>query len=188
MAGIILNDIRRLVQPMKNQLAGMIVRGILSAVKDAEGIQMIKISALKNEERDDIERPQQYGFTSHPLKGAELLFLSPNGDRSSMICICADDPRYRPEIQPGESALYSDQGLMVLMREDGKIAFGTRDADDPLVRKSDLQAHIDAFNGHTHNATTTATLGLAGAATVTVVPPSAAPAATGSPVVMGDSD
>lgn len=104
----------------KQRMRGMIGRCVLEAVNDAPKLQAVQVSVLDEELHDELERFQNYGFTSHPLPGAEGVVLFVGGVHSHGVVISMDDRRYRlKEIEPGEVALYDDQGQIVHIKRDG---------------------------------------------------------------------
>lgn len=81
-------------------------------------IQRITASVWGDGDVADRELMQQYGFTSRPLEGAEVIFI---GDRGSLIAIASDDRRYRLEVSEGEAALYDDLGQKVHLTRAGIV-------------------------------------------------------------------
>jgi len=146
-----ITDVEKMLRPLRTKIAGMIVRGVVKAVNDSGGVQLLKISALADEVKDNVERVQQYGFTSNPKRGSESVAIAIGGNRGHLLIISVDDRSARPkDLAEGETALWSDFGDRVWLRN-GKILVGATGANDPVARKSDLQALADAFNGHTHS-------------------------------------
>lgn len=107
MSNLLLDSFVRLLNPLKQRIMLMIARSIVGLVKDGESLQNIQITVLAGEIQTDVERFQNYGFTSHPLPGAEALVVYPGGDRDNGAAISVDDPRYRPtDVPAGGSAQY----------------------------------------------------------------------------------
>ena len=67
---------QRLSQPLRNRVALMIGRAVLKVVNDETPLQTVQVEALPGEIIDGAERFQMYGFTSHPLEGADALVLA----------------------------------------------------------------------------------------------------------------
>lgn len=112
----------KILGPLKRRIMGMITRAVVSAVMDDKGIQKLKISLLADEEHNNIERIQQYGFTSNPKPGAEAVTLFVGGSRDHGIVIAVDDKRYRlKNLASGEVALYTDEGDKIHFKRGGKI-------------------------------------------------------------------
>lgn len=111
--------------------------GILRLVDDARRIQQLQVTLLNSEVRDRANRYQDYGFTSVPLDGAECVVAAIGGNRSHLVIIRCDDGRYRMrDLQPGESAHYSDEGDFIVLRRGRivEIQAGSRvDVTSPVV-------------------------------------------------------
>lgn len=109
---ISLNDFKRLIAPLQRKIYLMIGRAVLTAVNNSEGTQKLSMEALKNETITEMERFEEYGFTSLPLKSAELLALFFNGNRDHGIVIKAHDRRHRPkDAVAGEIVFYTDEHI-----------------------------------------------------------------------------
>ena len=140
----------------------LIARGVVEAAKDDKGMQLIKASILAGEDRDNVERFQQYGFTSVPLEGSEVIIVCPQGNREHMIAIAADDRRYRLKgMENGEVALYTDEGDKIHIKRGGAIevvAATEVHVKSPLVKLGENAAEAlmkgntfqALFNAHTH--------------------------------------
>ena len=114
--------VRAMLAPLQRKLAMMAARAVVRLVNDTEGRQCLQAEILKGEIRDGVERAQDYGFTSHPLPGADAVLVSVGGTREQAIAIVVDDRRYRLKLQPGEVAMYDDLGNSVtLMRDRVKV-------------------------------------------------------------------
>jgi len=101
----------RLSAPLARRIRLVIARGFVRLVNDTLKMQGLQVSLLADEVRSDVERFQQYGFTSHPHPNAEAIVVFPGGKRDHGIVIAVDDRRYRlKNLAPGEVALYTDEG------------------------------------------------------------------------------
>lgn len=113
----------RLLAPLKARLAMLVARAVVARVNDALKIQGLQVTVLAGETRDQVERFQNYGFTSVPKEGAEAVVLSVGGNRDHVLAIVVDDRRYRLKgLEGGEVALYSSvTGQTVILRQDGRV-------------------------------------------------------------------
>lgn len=103
----------------------MVARGVLRQVRDGDKLQVLQATFLKGETRAELERFQQYGMTSHPHPGAELITLFLGGNRDHGIVIAVDDRRYRlTGLAQGEVALYDDQGQKIHLTRSGIVIDG----------------------------------------------------------------
>ncbi len=105
-----------------NRLRMLVARGVVRLVNDAGGIQIVQVSALKGETRAELERFQNYGFSSVPFAGAEAVVLFVGGDRAHGLVLAIDDRRYRIQsLSPGEVAIYSDEGDEIVLKRGNRI-------------------------------------------------------------------
>lgn len=99
------------LERLARRLRLMVGRAVLNLVNDAAGLQQLQVSALADEDRDGVERVQNYGTTSVPLPGATVVMVSVAGVRDHLVAVAVDDPRYRPQgLEPGEVCFYTDEG------------------------------------------------------------------------------
>jgi phage gp45-like len=95
-------------------------RGCMHEADDTKRMQEVKVNFMKNETRDKVERPQNYGFTSYFRKAekkngqiekcAEHFSQFMGGNRTFPVCEMVDDRRYRlMNAEEGEVTVYDDQ-------------------------------------------------------------------------------
>ena len=135
------------VRGLGRRIAMMCARAVLRATYDDKGVQEAQLDLLADETRTGAQRFQEYGMTSHPHPGAEVITLSLGGAREHMVVIAVDDRRYRLKaLAQGEVALYDDRGAKVHLTRTGL------ELVDPVeVRisapKIDLNAPLVIANG-----------------------------------------
>lgn len=121
------SQLTKAIAPIVGRVRNMVARAVLSAVNDAAGIQMVKLSLLSKETKDGAERFQNYGFTSVPMPGAEGVALFVGGLRSHAVVVAMDDRRYRIKgLQAGEVAIYTDEGDSIVLKR-GRLIEVTTD-------------------------------------------------------------
>ena len=108
----------RLIKPLVDKINLAVGRAILRLVKEAAGVQLVQVEALKGEVLDRVEHLQTYGFASHPLPGAEAILLALGGTRNKPIIVVIADRRHRPELEAGETILHDDQGQVIHIARD----------------------------------------------------------------------
>lgn len=164
-----------------NAIRLLVSRAVLALINDAAKLQRLQIQLMADEERGDVERFQDYGFTSHPHKGAEAIALSVGGSRSHMVVIAVEDRRYRlTGLEEGEVAMYTDEGDKIVLKRGREIEVtaGTRvivDTPNTLIKGNlhvegdttcdgdvsdaagSMQEMRDIYNGHDHPETGTTT-------------------------------
>lgn len=117
-----IRDLQRLLAPLKRRVQLMLSRGEARIVDDGPGLQRMQVSILADETMDGVERFQQFGFTSVPLSGAEVIAASLGGNRSHTVIIAVDDRRYRKRgLAPGEAAMHNHLGDYIVIRQDRSL-------------------------------------------------------------------
>ena len=112
----------RLSRPLRRRVELMIGRAVLRVIDDSTPLQTVQVEALPGEVIDGAEKFGMYGFTSHPLPGADALVLSVGGIRQHPV-ILVDDRRHRMKnLDEGEVALYTNNDDQhILLKADGSI-------------------------------------------------------------------
>jgi len=113
--------IRRLFEhwigPMRDKVLLMIGRGVLAAVDSSKDIQLSSVTLLADETKDKTEMIQHFGFTSHPPKGSDVIFLSLGGNRDHGIIIGTESRDHRLKgLNEGDSALYNISGKYLWLK------------------------------------------------------------------------
>lgn len=169
-----------LLEPLANRIKLAINRAFVHLVSDSGKRQMLQVEPSKGEIKDNVERIQNYGFTSHPLPGSQAVMLCVGGNRDHPMVVAVDDPRYRlHNLQAGEAAIYDHTGSMLILKADGSIeaipsngifkitASDSVQMDTPIlkvtgqvhdlceVQPSMMSGMRDIYNSHTHPETNT---------------------------------
>jgi phage baseplate assembly protein V len=148
--------IRRAIEPLTQKVRLMISRGVISMVNDALKCQGVQIQLLADEVREDVERFQEYGYTSVPFKDAEAIYLSVGGNRTHGIVIATEDRRYRPKsLVEGDVCLYTDKGERVYINRVSDIVnIGAKSAADFVALAGKVATELtnikNAYDVHTH--------------------------------------
>jgi phage baseplate assembly protein V len=117
-----MNAIGRAAAHLSRRLRLMVSRGVITLVNDALKMQGVQVQLLADEVKDNLERFQNYGFTSHPHAGAEGVVVFAGGSRDHGLVIVVDDRRYRLKgLQAGEVALYTDEGDKIVLKRGNVI-------------------------------------------------------------------
>lgn len=120
-------DLERKLRPIKNAIANMLARAVVKLTDDTKKCQTAQVELGADgdgnpEIRADVERPQNYGFTSRPLDGAEAFVAFLGGKRDHGVVIAVEDRRYRVKsLEKGEVAIYTDQGDKIVLKRGGTI-------------------------------------------------------------------
>lgn len=103
-------ELFKALAPLARRIRLMTARAVLTLINDATKMQGVQVKLLDGEVCNNVDRMQQYGFTSVPLPGAEGVYLALGGSRDHGVVIVADDRRYRIKgLQGGEVAIYTDE-------------------------------------------------------------------------------
>lgn len=122
-----MNGLERVLQSMQRRVMLTVGRAVIRKINDDPKMQSVQAELLKGELRDNLERFQQYGFTSVPHPGAEGVAVFVGGNRDHGILVCVDDRRYRLKgMQGGEVALYTDEGDKVHLKRNREIEVITK--------------------------------------------------------------
>lgn len=126
----LIDHLKRMISPIISKVNSLVFRGVVEKVNDSKDLQILTLNIGGGNLVSKIERVQNYGFTSHPVKGAQTVILFPGGNKSSGLAIAVDDGNYRIELDEGEAALYSKFGNLIKMKSDGSIEISTLPGKD----------------------------------------------------------
>lgn len=122
----IADQLKRFMKPLTTRVQTMIVRGVIKLVNDKTKIQQIQASLLAGELKDGLERYQEYGLSTNPPSGTEALVVFCGGSRNNGVIVATGDRTFRlKELQPGEVALYTDEGDVIKLGRERKIQVTT---------------------------------------------------------------
>jgi len=93
------------------------IRGTVKSVVQGV-IQRVSAAVWGDGSIDNRELIQDYGYTSRPKAGAEVIFIRQGGQ---FIAIGSDDRRYRISLAEGEVAIYDDLGQTVHLTREGVV-------------------------------------------------------------------
>ncbi len=152
-----IDQLNRLLAPLKVRIANMIARSVVQIVDDSMKMQTLQLGVLEDETREGIERAQNYGFTSVPLEGAEAIVAFVGGRRDHGIAIVVDDRRYRlKSLQNGEVAMYTDEGDSIVIKRGGTVEINGSTAVKFNGGSTPVAKEGSATTGHMHTLTGTA--------------------------------
>ena len=155
---ISLNDLSRLLNPVKRKLFLLVGKALFTAVNSTGAVGFYPAGSRKNPQRvstewfgklTDIEHSQPYGFESYPIVGtAKVVLLSPDGSRGNTFAILVQDDTYRPDdLASGASCQYDNLGGRHVVAS-GKHAIGNKLTGNELLQLFDdllteLQKTVD---------------------------------------------
>lgn len=110
-----------IMRGLRRAVANLLAPGVVLLVDDAKKVQELQVGLLAGETRTGLRRLQGYGFSSHPLAGAEALAAFVGGNRDHGFVIALDDRRYRMKLAVGEVSIFDDQGQKVHLTRAGIV-------------------------------------------------------------------
>lgn len=148
-----IGELNRYIAPLKRKILSMIGKALIEAVNDNTKLQTVKISLLKDELADEVDRVQNFGFTSNPPVNSEAVAISAGGDRGNMIVIVVDNSETRlTGLESGESAVYNAFETFIKLLKDKKIIIqgdnvfvGGETGSQPIPLGTDLKSYLDNF-------------------------------------------
>lgn len=112
---------------LNTRTLNMIYRGVVERIDDAKGVQVVAVSGLDGEIKDNVERVQSYGHSSSPMPGSEVIVICPGGDRSAAVIVATDDRGSRMTgLNPGEVAVYTQEGDSIVLGVNNEITITTK--------------------------------------------------------------
>ena len=135
------------------RLLNMVGRGRKTTGNDSGNVQMLQVRLGENEIRDNTPRLAEFGFTSMPPDGSDMVVLCIGGDRSNAVIIATGHIETRMKnLQPGESALYDAVGKFIYLKHD-QIEINAGGQPVNIINSSTVT--VDASGSVTVNAPTT---------------------------------
>lgn len=102
--------------------ARLAYRGLLAGLQLAQKIQLASGEGLAGEQLDRIELMQQFGFTSAPPAGTQLIVVPLGGRSSAAVIVATEHGAYRFQLgAAGEACVYNQWGDRVHLRQDRTI-------------------------------------------------------------------
>lgn len=114
--------IQKMLAPLHRRISLMITRTVVTMINDNGGLQVVQAQLLEGETAE-IERLQDYGFTSRPPKGSEGVAVFVGGNRDHGIMLRVDNRQYRLKLpNDADVAMYDKSGNKIVMTPStGKI-------------------------------------------------------------------
>ncbi len=133
-------------------------RGVISMVRSDTDIQLVQGAGLADEQLQDAELFQHYGFTSNPLPGAMQIVLPIGGKTAHGIIIATEHGSYRLKgLASGEVALYTDEGDSIVLNRGRLINLTTQTLNINAAQAVNINTEVINMNAsQAVNATTPA--------------------------------
>lgn len=112
---------------LQRSVSNLLARAVVTGLNTASKCQMLQVDLLANEQKENVEHLEPYGFTSAPHTGAEGVAVFPDGDRSHGVILMVADRRYRIKgLKAGEVAIYTDEGDSITLKRGNTIEAQTK--------------------------------------------------------------
>ena len=138
--------IKKVIAPLKNAVNQMVLRALVTIVDDTTTIQSVQATALAGEIISDVERFQNFGFSSNPPANSEALIVFVGGAREHPIMLGVENRATRKKnLEIGESIQYTADGTFIHLKKGGKIRIENSIGKELIALISEHQkAIIDA--------------------------------------------
>lgn len=167
-----LEQVRKFIEPLKRKVQMIVGRAVIAAIKDDGPLQTLQLTLNRDEVRDDVQRVQEYGFTSFPKVGAEAFVAFLGGNRDHGVVIAVDDRRYRfKPLSEGEVAIYTDEGDKIHFKRGKKIDIETNELTINSAQKVTVNTAEAIVNASTKASITAPTAEITAPTGVTVTTP-----------------
>jgi phage baseplate assembly protein V len=105
---------------VRQALAGVrqAYRARLTSRSDGAGVQLVQGEALADEVLQAGELFQQFGFTSAPPAGTQLIVLPLGGRTAHSVVIATENGAYRVDVSGGEACIYNMWGDKVHLKQE----------------------------------------------------------------------
>lgn len=123
----ILDQLNRLLEPIRNRIRLMVCRALINATATDDGGIRLELNLLADEVRDEIELVQQYGVSSRPTKKSQAVVLFIGGSRDSGVAIATKGmgADMKIDLKEGEVALHTAEGDHVHLKNGRIISINT---------------------------------------------------------------
>lgn len=120
--------------------------GRLGSLNDNTKTQEAQIELFDNEVVSEVERFQDYGFTSKPVSGG-VVAAQVSGNRNHMIVLRINDDEHRIKLNDDwDVALYHKEGHSIQLQQDGLITL-TCSKYKVVAGKMEVDAEETTFHG-----------------------------------------
>jgi phage baseplate assembly protein V len=102
-------------------------RGKITRVNADAPVQLVQIDGVADEQLQDNELMQHYGYTSNPPAGTMGVVLPVGGRTAHGIVVATEHGTYRLKaLKPGEVAVYTDEGDSIVLKRGRLIEVTTQ--------------------------------------------------------------
>jgi len=111
-----------LLRSLQRRILLMVGWGRVTFSDDTQGVQLLQVKLNDSETRDGTPRLAEFGLTSRPPAGADLLLAFMAGDRSKAVVVATGHQASRPKgLVEGETMLYDLWGKHLHLAQGGIV-------------------------------------------------------------------
>jgi phage baseplate assembly protein V len=119
-----------ILERAQRAIRALVGRGRVTYVDDSKTVQKMQVTMSGLETPDNRIRVAEFGFTSNPPIGSDVVALHVAGDRSAGVVVGTNHQPSRPTgLSAGESMLYSQDGKQVYLTASGGIVVEAKGQD-----------------------------------------------------------
>lgn len=107
---------------VEKKIANFLLKSLIEQVDDTKNIQLLNVSAMAEEDLDEVENIQEYGLATNPPLESEAILASVAGSKANAVVLRVGSSAFRiKNLKTGEVCIYSKHGQKVYLKEDGSI-------------------------------------------------------------------
>lgn len=126
-------------------------RGRVTTSNDSGSVQILQAVLGKLETRDKIPRIAEFGFTSRPPEGSDVIVIFVGGDRSNGVAVATGHQQSRPTgLLEGEAMVYDLWGKKIYFTKGGGIVIDAKGT--PVTVNNATSVTVNASDAITLNA------------------------------------
>ncbi|KTT24270.1 baseplate assembly protein [Pseudomonas oryzihabitans] len=111
-----------LLRSLQRRILLLVGWGRVTFSDDTQGVQLLQVKLNDSETRDGTPRLAEFGLTSRPPAGADLLLAFMAGDRSKAVVVATGHQASRPKgLTEGETMLYDLWGKHLHLAQGGIV-------------------------------------------------------------------
>jgi phage baseplate assembly protein V len=116
----------RQLRAVMGRINTLVSRAILHGTDSEPGVQTLQLRILAEEDMQDVEHVEPYGYTSRPLQDAEGIVLNVGGQRGACVGVNFGTRGVRVTgLKTGEVCIYTDEGDKITLKRDRHIKIET---------------------------------------------------------------
>jgi len=109
--------LQRLISPIITRVRRVCLGAIIRRVDDGGDLQRMQVESIGHSVYDNVEKFEQFGFTSNPPVGLDAIIIERCGKH---IIVAIGDRKYRiKNLESGDTAVYDVRGQTIILNETG---------------------------------------------------------------------